>query len=552
MLSQEQIDQIYGRLTAGPIPDGQYLGDLFFARGESLRSRLEEIVGGIEGRVISVNIGLLEKVGGLIWKGKEVKRDQRILRNMIEDFAVLGIAVDNPDTVPKTTIPRDGPLRRIIPRDDVFLLFPAKIYCGQSLLDARRESVIVDYSYNDDIEGYRKSPDSLAGRGGLRIRDEIRMVRPGLYLGRAYANRAFLLNFTLFNAEVAERDGAGVCPRRRRRGRLLAGRAATHNLGSMITLPPPTWLELRAHGALRAIQRGMRRIDPFFRPAFNAIVREPTARAIQWVMNVRRQDQGFRLAEEQALPGEEESLDSVIETFATYMRQNYRPGEYQRGGNTKTHGVVRAEFIVRDDVPGHMRHGVFAKPHTYRSWVRFSGPGPDMPKDIEDVGFVSCAIKLMDVPGPKILDDEKATQDFISVCTPTFVTPDINANAMLQAHVLRGTPVFYFFTTGFSHFLDFLMQGLWNETQTSPLEARYWSCVPYLLGPGQAMMYSVRPKAKTRSRIANLPFGNPSDNYLREAMIKTLVGNGCRIRFHGAGADRSAPDADRGRRRALA
>ena len=203
-LSQEQVDQIYGRLTAGPIPDGQYLGGLFFARGENLRSRLEEIVGGIEGRVISVNIGLLERVGALIWKGKEIKRDQRILRNMIEDFAVLGIAVDNADTVPKTTIPREGRLRRFIPRDEVFLLFPAKVYCGQSLLDSRRESVIIDYAYNDEIEGFRKSPDSLAGRGGLRIRDEIRMVRPGLYLGRAYANRAFLLNFTLYNEEVAK------------------------------------------------------------------------------------------------------------------------------------------------------------------------------------------------------------------------------------------------------------------------------------------------------------------------------------------------------------
>ena len=27
---QEQIDQIYARLTAGPIPDGSYKGDLFF------------------------------------------------------------------------------------------------------------------------------------------------------------------------------------------------------------------------------------------------------------------------------------------------------------------------------------------------------------------------------------------------------------------------------------------------------------------------------------------------------------------------------------------
>ena len=144
-----------------------------------------------------------------------------------------------------------------------------------------------------------------------------------------------------------------------------------------------------------------------------------------------------------------------------------------------------------------------------------------MPADIDDVGFVSCAIKVMDVPGPKLMEDEKHTQDFISVCTPTFVTPDINANAMLQAHLLRGTPILYFFTTGFSHFLDFLMQGLWNEVQTSPLEARYWSCTPYLLGEGQAMMYSVRPRSKKRSWIPGLPFWT-APNYLREQMVRAL------------------------------
>ena len=97
-----------------------------------------------------------------------------------------------------------------------------------------------------------------------------------------------------------------------------------------------------------------------------------------------------------------------------------------------------------------------------------------------------------------------------------------HANALLQVHVLRGTPIFYFFTTGFSHFLDFLMQGLWNETQTSPLEARYWSCVPYLLGEGQAMMYSVRPKSRKHSWIPGLPFWT-SPIYLRQTMAKTLA-----------------------------
>ena len=33
------------------------------------------------------------------------------------------------------------------------------------------------------------------------------MVRPGFYLGRAYAGKVFLLNFMLYNKTIAERDG---------------------------------------------------------------------------------------------------------------------------------------------------------------------------------------------------------------------------------------------------------------------------------------------------------------------------------------------------------
>ena len=49
-------------------------------------------------------------------------------------------------------------------------------------------------------------PDALAGRDGFEIRDEIRMVRPGFYLGRAYIKRVFVLNFTLYDKEAAEKD----------------------------------------------------------------------------------------------------------------------------------------------------------------------------------------------------------------------------------------------------------------------------------------------------------------------------------------------------------
>src|SRR3546814_20893473 len=91
--------------------------------------------------------------------------------------------------------------------EDQWLLFPAKLYCVQSLLDSRRESIIIDYAFTDTLPGYREKPDFLAGRNGLKVRDEIRMVRPGFYLGRAYVDRVFLLDFILYYEDIAERDG---------------------------------------------------------------------------------------------------------------------------------------------------------------------------------------------------------------------------------------------------------------------------------------------------------------------------------------------------------
>lgn len=265
-----------------------------------------------------------------------------------------------------------------------------------------------------------------------------------------------------------------------------------------------------------------RRFEPFFRPYLDATLREPVADIIQYFINRRRTDEGLKIAEERPLPGEEAALDSIINSMGTYMRTHYQPGTYQRAGNTKTHGIVRGEVIIHDDMPADFKHGIFAAAKTFPAWVRFSGPGPDSPPDIDDVGFVSIGIKMMGVPGPKLMEDEKFTQDLVGICTPTFVTPDTFANSQLQAWIVKGTPVFYFFNWQHTHLLDMLMQALWNETQYNPLEARYYSCVPYLLGEGRAMLYSVRPKLNFRSKIPGLPF-RPPDNYLRDAMVATLA-----------------------------
>jgi hypothetical protein len=264
-----------------------------------------------------------------------------------------------------------------------------------------------------------------------------------------------------------------------------------------------------------------RRFDPIFRPAFDALLRDPLANLTTALINMSRHNEGLKLAEERELPDEEALVNSIIDSFQKQMRLLWKPGGFERGGNTKTHGIVRAEFTVLDNLPTELRYGIYARAQTFRAWVRFSGPGPYITPDIDDVGFMSMSIKLMGVPGPKLMEEEKFTQDMTGVSTATFVTPDVRANAQLQLESVKNTQIFYFLNLHNHHVLDLIMQGLYIKTQSSPFEAPYFSCVPYLLGDGQAMQYSMWPKRKKRTPIPRLPF-RPPDDYLRNAMVATL------------------------------
>ncbi len=265
-----------------------------------------------------------------------------------------------------------------------------------------------------------------------------------------------------------------------------------------------------------------RRFDPFFRPAFDSLLRDPLSSLVTALINLNRPNDHLKIAEEKLLPNEEAYVNSIIASFQAQMRGLWKPGRFERGGNTKTHGIVRAEFIVHDNLAPELRHGIYAEPRTYRAWVRFAGPGPYITPDIDDVGFMSMSIKLMGVPGPKMMEEEKFTQDMFGVSPPTFVTPDTEANAQLQVESLKNAQIFYFINLHRHHILDLIMQSLWIKTQSSPFEAPYFSCVPYLLGEGQAMQYSMWPRSTRRSPIPRLPL-RPPDDYLRDAMVASLA-----------------------------
>ena len=64
----------------------------------------------------------------------------------------------------------------------------------------------------------------------------------------------------------------------------------------------------------------------------------------------------------------------------------------------------------------------------------------------------------------------------------------------------------------------------------SPLEARYWSAVPYRLGDPPhklAIKFSARPCLPATSTIPR----DPAPNFLRETMIKQLAAGEARFDF---------------------
>jgi hypothetical protein len=262
-----------------------------------------------------------------------------------------------------------------------------------------------------------------------------------------------------------------------------------------------------------------RRFEFLYRQRFDQILRPPLFAAAQTLLNLTRRDEGLALAEERLLDDEERYTREIIDEIAKFMRENWLPGGVQRFGNTKTFGVVRAHFEVLPDLPAHLRHGIFAKPATYKTWVRLAGPGPYAPPDLEDYGQCSIGIKVMGVPGPKLMDDETATQDLILVSPASFVTPNVRENAKLQRHVRAKRSVLYFINPLDPHLLASAMQFLYSPVHSSPLETRYYSNVPFLLGEGQAVQYSLRPQSRERTKIP----ARPSPNYLHEAMVNTLA-----------------------------
>jgi hypothetical protein len=162
-------------------------------------------------------------------------------------------------------------------------------------------------------------------------------------------------------------------------------------------------------------------------------------------------------------------------------------GRAFRDAHRKHHGCVAARFAVRPDVPDQLRHGIFRQPATYSALVRYSNGSGRAESDHDGDGR-GMAVKLLGVEGERNLteaDDEKTSQDFVMVNHPVFFVRNAAKYVAFQQALQSDRVMLWVFNP-----VRFFHEGLiglsiLRQTMVNPLDATYFSMVPYKLGPTQ-------------------------------------------------------------------
>jgi Catalase len=105
-----------------------------------------------------------------------------------------------------------------------------------------------------------------------------------------------------------------------------------------------------------------------------------------------------------------------------------------RDAHPKAHGCVQAEFQVEAELQPDLAQGVFVPGRRYKAWIRFSNGNEDATTPDAKGDARGMAIKLLEVPGDKILPEERdaQTHDFIMINNPVFFIDDAASYLALE------------------------------------------------------------------------------------------------------------------------
>jgi hypothetical protein len=220
-------------------------------------------------------------------------------------------------------------------------------------------------------------------------------------------------------------------------------------------------------------------------------------------------------------PNEKQLIDQIVEISQQLLDKKPRP--VLRGQHPKQHGCLKATFEVRRDLPPSLAVGLFSRPGEYDAFVRFSN-GREV--DDRNPDIHGMAVKVLGVPGVKLIEDEKSAQDFVMIDHPLFFIRNLTDYVPFSQMLLdlqnssRFWVVFrlYWFFLMRSQLRQFhILRESRGKHIANPLEVQYWSTTPSLW-KDSAVKYSARPTGAALEQ----PSVPASADFLREAMKKKL------------------------------
>jgi len=233
-------------------------------------------------------------------------------------------------------------------------------------------------------------------------------------------------------------------------------------------------------------------------------------------------------ARESVPPDEALHIDRMLEAMRRKMLSDFPKGVMRRGTHAKMHGCLSARFRVEPDVAEKLAHvlppgaaerlGLFGAPRDYNAWVRFSNEQKDRPDARADLRAV--AIKLLDVPGVKLLDgaEDSTEHDFIMISLDAFVAKNAAEFAdMVEAIVDKRWRLLPFLLTHPSTLKQLIR--VQKSGRATLLERSFFSAVPYLLGD-VAVKYSLRPTHKPAASTATSDDPNSLRTDLKQQLAR--------------------------------
>lgn len=133
-------------------------------------------------------------------------------------------------------------------------------------------------------------------------------------------------------------------------------------------------------------------------------------------------------------PDEDKISQQIVDSMARVNRLMYEKHRHAiRDAHAKSHGILKGELRVYENLPEHLAQGLFAQAKSYPVIVRFStAQGSIIPDKMSS--FRGMAIKVIGVEGEKFLPElsDAVTQDFLLVNFPIIPTGTINEYLKMQ------------------------------------------------------------------------------------------------------------------------